>query len=119
MGGPPDNPATVSAAAAEDPITVAEITDIAKRNLPKQVWDYYASGADEEVAVTRNKTAFDRFVESCDSVPIVHLIDSHTNVVSFYDHEYCEMSRPLIPASHYLERNIPFQSGSHLARCKG
>ena len=65
---PPDDSAAISAAAAEDPITIAEITYIAKRKLPKQVWDYYASGADEEVAVTRNKSAFDRFVESCDIV---------------------------------------------------
>lgn len=64
MGEPVDGPATAQAAqnnrSDEDPITVAEITCIAKNNLPKQVWDYYASGADEEVAVERNKTAFDR-----------------------------------------------------------
>jgi (S)-2-hydroxy-acid oxidase len=44
----------------EDPITIAEITSIARKKLPKQVWDYYASGADEERALKRNAGAFDR-----------------------------------------------------------
>lgn len=70
MGEPPDDPASISAlrngyTTVEDPITIAEIADIAKRKLSKQVWDYYASGSDEEVAVARNKTAFDRFVFAC------------------------------------------------------
>jgi (S)-2-hydroxy-acid oxidase len=44
----------------EDPITIAEITTIAQKKLPKQVWDYYASGADEERTLKRNANAFDR-----------------------------------------------------------
>ena len=50
--GPPD--------AHDDPITIAEITAIAQRRLPTNVWDYYASGADEQRALKRNEDAFDR-----------------------------------------------------------
>ncbi|OJD15871.1 hypothetical protein AJ78_03924 [Emergomyces pasteurianus Ep9510] len=46
----------------EDPITVAELAVLAQKKLPKQVWDYYASGADEENAVRRNRSAFDKLI---------------------------------------------------------
>lgn len=45
----------------EDPITIAELAVLAQKRLPKQVWDYYASGADEENAIRRNRSAFDRW----------------------------------------------------------
>jgi (S)-2-hydroxy-acid oxidase len=44
----------------EDPITIGEFEDIARSKLPKNVYDYYASGADEQKALERNNTAFDR-----------------------------------------------------------
>ncbi|PGH11124.1 hypothetical protein AJ79_05069 [Helicocarpus griseus UAMH5409] len=46
----------------EDPITIAELAVLAQKKLPKQVWDYYVSGADEENVVKRNKNAFDRLI---------------------------------------------------------
>ncbi|KAK2787414.1 hypothetical protein FQN53_005325 [Emmonsiellopsis sp. PD_33] len=46
----------------EDPITIAELAVLAQKKLSKQVWDYYASGADEEKAVRRNQNAFDRLI---------------------------------------------------------
>ncbi|KLJ11131.1 hypothetical protein EMPG_13582 [Blastomyces silverae] len=46
----------------EDPITIAELAILAQKKLPKQVWDYYASGADEENALRRNRSAFDRLL---------------------------------------------------------
>lgn len=44
----------------EDPITVTEVMHIAKRKLPGNVFDYYSSGADDELAVARNIKSFDR-----------------------------------------------------------
>lgn len=43
---------------ARDPITVADIKEIAKKRLDKPVWDYYITGADEEYTVRRNESIF-------------------------------------------------------------
>jgi (S)-2-hydroxy-acid oxidase len=48
--------------AEEDPITIDEFEQIARSKLPKNVFDYYASGADEQKALKRNQTAFDQYV---------------------------------------------------------
>ncbi|KAK2801965.1 hypothetical protein FQN50_007521 [Emmonsiellopsis sp. PD_5] len=55
-------PVTTAKQTKEDPITIAELAVLAQKKLPKQVWDYYASGADEEKAVRRNQNAFDRLI---------------------------------------------------------
>ena len=47
----------------QDPITVAEIEAIAKQKLPKNVWNYYASGSDDQLALRRNASIFDRYSE--------------------------------------------------------
>lgn len=44
----------------EDPLTTAEIRDIAKRKMVASAWDYFATAADEEKAMERNSAAFDR-----------------------------------------------------------
>lgn len=44
----------------DDPITVEEVRKIAERKLPQNVYDYYASGSDDQLAVCRNARAFDR-----------------------------------------------------------
>ena len=44
----------------EDAITIPEIMDIAKRKLPTNVFDYFSSGADDELAVARNVKSFDK-----------------------------------------------------------
>lgn len=48
------------AASSTDPITVTEIEQIAQTRLPKNVYDYYACGADEQKALARNSYMFDR-----------------------------------------------------------
>lgn len=48
------------AASSTVPITVMEIEEIAKTRLPKNVYDYYACGADEQKAMARNAYMFDR-----------------------------------------------------------
>lgn len=45
---------------SSEPITVSEIKSIAQVNLPKQVWEYYETGADEERTVRRNEAIFDQ-----------------------------------------------------------
>jgi (S)-2-hydroxy-acid oxidase len=42
----------------DDPITVSEVEELARRRLPKNVYDYYACGADDQYALTRNIDAF-------------------------------------------------------------
>ncbi|HUQ05092.1 MAG TPA: alpha-hydroxy acid oxidase [Kofleriaceae bacterium] len=39
-------------------MTVADLETIAEARLPKMAWDYYASGADEELTLRRNVEAF-------------------------------------------------------------
>lgn len=48
------------AASSTVPITVTEIEQIAQTRLPKNVYDYYACGADEQKALARNSYMFDR-----------------------------------------------------------
>lgn len=48
---------------AEDnsnPITIDELEAIAKQKLLQNVYDYYASGSDDQKCVRRNRKAFDR-----------------------------------------------------------
>jgi (S)-2-hydroxy-acid oxidase len=41
-----------------EPITINDVREIAKKRLPRQVWDYYTTGADDEQTVRRNEAAF-------------------------------------------------------------
>lgn len=41
-----------------DPITVAEVKEIARKRLDPGVWDYYITGADEEYSIRRNENAY-------------------------------------------------------------
>jgi hypothetical protein len=45
---------------ADDPITVQEVELLARKRLPKAVYDYYACGADDQDALKRNLDAFTR-----------------------------------------------------------
>ncbi|KAK7418115.1 hypothetical protein QQX98_004090 [Neonectria punicea] len=38
------------------PITVAEVKDIAEKNLEEQVWRYYVDGAQEQITAQRNQS---------------------------------------------------------------
>lgn len=44
----------------EDHLTTAEIQDIAERKMLCSAWDYFARAADEERALERNSSAFNR-----------------------------------------------------------
>jgi (S)-2-hydroxy-acid oxidase len=44
----------------DDPITVLEVEELARRRLPKDLYDYYACGADDQCALTRNIDAFSK-----------------------------------------------------------
>lgn len=46
----------------EKPLTIAEFEVIAKSKLKQQVWDYYVSGAEEQLSIKRNRDAFTRLI---------------------------------------------------------
>lgn len=48
----------------EDPITLAEIEQLAKKKLPCSTYDFYAGGADDEIVLRRNINIFSSWVES-------------------------------------------------------
>jgi hypothetical protein len=41
-----------------DPITIADVREIAQKRLDPAAWDYYITGADDEQTVRRNETIF-------------------------------------------------------------
>lgn len=41
-----------------DPVTVADVREIAQKRLDPAAWDYYITGADDEQTVARNETIF-------------------------------------------------------------
>jgi 4-hydroxymandelate oxidase len=43
-----------------EPLNLAELEALARERLPQMAWDYYASGADDETCVERNRTAYAR-----------------------------------------------------------
>ncbi|CAH0034630.1 unnamed protein product [Clonostachys rhizophaga] len=43
-----------------DPLTLDEVEAAAKKSLPSKIYDFYASGADGQLAVVRNRHAFSR-----------------------------------------------------------
>jgi (S)-2-hydroxy-acid oxidase len=47
--------------AEEDPITIDQVEAIARSKLPGNVYNYYSCGADDQTAVERNRTDFDRY----------------------------------------------------------
>lgn len=44
-----------------EPITISDVREIAKKRLPRQVWDYYTTGADDEYTVRRNEAVFKEY----------------------------------------------------------
>lgn len=49
--------------AEDDPITVDQVEAIARRKLSANVYNYYSCGADEQTALERNRTDFDRYFQ--------------------------------------------------------
>jgi (S)-2-hydroxy-acid oxidase len=45
----------------EDPLTVIEIEQIAQKKLSKNVWEYYACGSDDQLALARNAEVYNRY----------------------------------------------------------
>ena len=41
-----------------DPVTIADVREIAQKRLDPAAWDYYITGADDEQTVVRNETIF-------------------------------------------------------------
>jgi isopentenyl diphosphate isomerase/L-lactate dehydrogenase-like FMN-dependent dehydrogenase len=41
-----------------DPITIADVKEIARKRLDPAAWEYYITGADDEQSVRRNETIF-------------------------------------------------------------
>jgi hypothetical protein len=50
--------ALLDASLTDDPITVQKVERLARKRLPKAVYDYYACGADDQYALRRNVGAF-------------------------------------------------------------
>ncbi len=48
----------MSGVPTSDVLTLAELEALAQAQLPEMAWDYYASGADEEVTLRRNAEAY-------------------------------------------------------------
>lgn len=46
--------------AAVDPVTVADVKEIAKARLNPDVWDYYVTGADDEFSLRRNEKIYQK-----------------------------------------------------------
>lgn len=46
----------------DKPLTIAEFEAIAKTKLKQQVWEYYVSGAEEQLSIRRNRDAFSRLI---------------------------------------------------------
>lgn len=54
------SPTTESAGALDEIVSLLELEELARRVLPTATFDYYASGADDELTLCDNRAAFDR-----------------------------------------------------------
>ncbi|TKX21247.1 oxidase-like protein 2 [Elsinoe australis] len=64
-----------------DPITVAEVKEIARKRLDPGVWDYYITGADEEYSIRRNENAYRELLLRPRVLRDVTHIDTSTTVL--------------------------------------
>lgn len=48
-----------------------EYEELAKEKLPKMVYDYYASGAEDQWTLRENRNAFSRILYALDAGPIL------------------------------------------------
>lgn len=46
-------------------VNVSEYEELAKQKLPKMVYDYYASGAEDQWTLKENRSAFERIRSVC------------------------------------------------------
>jgi hypothetical protein len=52
---------TKCAKMAGEPVCISDFENFAEEFLPKNAWDYYSSGANEEITLNENRRAFDRY----------------------------------------------------------
>ncbi|KAI0146549.1 FMN-dependent dehydrogenase [Pestalotiopsis sp. NC0098] len=63
-----------------EPITISDVREIAKKRLPRQVWDYYTTGADDEHTVRRNEAVFKELLIRPRALRNVSNIDTTTTI---------------------------------------
>ncbi|CZR55576.1 related to L-lactate dehydrogenase (cytochrome) [Phialocephala subalpina] len=64
----------------DDPITISEVEQLARRRLPKAVYDYYSCGADDQYALRRNVDAFSEVYVLPRILRDVSLVDTSTTI---------------------------------------
>ncbi|XP_058731874.1 glycolate oxidase-like [Vicia villosa] len=77
---------------------VSEYEAIAKQKLPKMVYDYYASGAEDEWTLKENRNAFSRILFRPRILRDVSNIDLTTNVLGF------DISMPIMIAPTAMQK---------------
>ncbi|KAF9878129.1 peroxisomal -2-hydroxy-acid oxidase [Colletotrichum karsti] len=63
------------------PVTISDVYEIAKARLPKPVWDYYITGADDEHTLERNQAVFRELLLRPQVLRNVSKIDTSTTVL--------------------------------------
>lgn len=91
-----------------DPITVDQVEAIARSKLPLNVYNYYSCGSDEQIAVERNRTDFDRYV-----VRLGHFENnlSHELAVFSFYLVFSAMYHGSTPPLSFSVIDFPFPSG--------
>lgn len=59
----------------DTPLTLQEVEVAAKKNLPKHIYEFYASGSDDGEALRRNVDGFSRYVNTCAQHMRVRVVD--------------------------------------------
>ncbi|XP_058731863.1 glycolate oxidase 1-like isoform X2 [Vicia villosa] len=77
---------------------VSEFEAIAKQKLPKMVYDYYASGAEDQWSLKENRNAFSRILFRPRILRDVSKIDLTTNVLGF------DISMPIMIAPTAMQK---------------
>ncbi|CAK8578335.1 unnamed protein product [Lathyrus sativus] len=77
---------------------VSEFEAIAKQKLPKMIYDYYASGAEDEWTLKENRNAFSRILFRPRILRDVSKIDLTTNVLGF------DISMPIMIAPTAMQK---------------
>src|SRR4051794_4359497 len=64
-----------------DPVNVFDLEAIARERIPREFWDYYASGAEDEVTLRENRAAFERLAVAYRVMVDVSRRDTATSVL--------------------------------------
>ena len=63
------------------PLNVFEFEELARQKMPSAAWDYIAAGAEDEVTVARNRSAFERIALRPSLLVDVEQVDTATTVL--------------------------------------